>query len=650
MRLTRFAATMAFILASSAASAADSLIPAERFAREPEYRSAKISPDGGYVAVISPFEKFDAVHIIKLNGNYERSVIKFDPREEEIVANIWWTGDRRLVAAKAKFYGMFNAPGLTGAIYAADADGENQKQLFGYVTDNSNFRSLLKDRATSMFMQNVPAQPGHALFRYYPWERSNSDFSSSVYRVDTVGGKRSLVETIEGGYPVADQAGTVRFRVDQTITDQPNVWVRREATGGAWTRVPETITRRWITPLRFEADNNHLYALISDAGEPEALYRVDLAAGTRQRLAGNERYAVTDVLWGGYDERPIAVLYEAGRPKIDYVDTSSPWAQLHSGLMKLFPGQLVDFRGHSKDEKKTLFFVHGDRHPGAYYLFDHETKKPAMLFETKEWIEPAKMAPTRPFEFVSSSGETLAGFFTAPAGKSGPLPTVVMPHGGPFGPYDSWGYDADVQFLASRGYAVLQVNFRGSGGRGERFQNSTYKQWGTGIQDDITDAVKWAVAQNLADPKRLCIFGASFGGYSALMNPIRNPGMYRCAVGYVGVYDLAEMHKSGDIDDNKQGRSYLDRAVGDDPAQLAAQSPAAQAAKLDLPILLVHGRSDRRAPMSQFNAMEAALKKANKPFESVVKSDEGHGFYDTSNRVEFYQRLEAFLQKHNPAN
>lgn len=650
MRNKHIAAAILMTLVAGTAVAGPERIPAEQFARRPEYRGAELSPGGEFVSVVAPYEKFDAVHIIRLSGNFERSVIKFDAREEESVADTWWTADNRLIAAKAKDFGIMESPFLTGAVYATDADGKSQKQLFGYVPDNGNTRSPLKDRATAFMMGTVGQTSGQALFRYFPWDRSNSATSSSIYLVDTVTGKRKQIESIEGGYGFADNAGTVRFRIDETMDEQPVLWYRRNGDNGAWAKIPESITGRTFTPLQFEQDNNHVYALISDKGEPAALYRVNLNEGSRVRLAGNDRFDVTEVIWGGFDAKPVAVMYEAGRPKIDYVDPTSAWAQLHSALLKMFPGQMVKFINSSRGDKKTLFYVYSDKHPGAYYLFDHETKKPSFLFETHEWIDAAKMAPTRPFEFVSSSGETLQGFLTAPLGKTGPQPMVVMPHGGPFGPYDSWGYDPDVQFLANRGYAVLQVNFRGSGGRGDSFRRSTYRQWGTGIQNDIADAVKWAISQNAADAKRICIYGASFGGYSALMNPIKNPGMYRCAIGYAGIYDLAEMSKSGDIDDSKQGRYYLNSAVGDNPAELSAQSPAAQADKLNLPILLVHGRSDRRAPIEQYNRMEAALKRAGKPFESVVKSDEGHGFYDTANRVEFYDRLEAFLRKYNPVD
>jgi dipeptidyl aminopeptidase/acylaminoacyl peptidase len=222
-----------------------------------------------------------------------------------------------------------------------------------------------------------------------------------------------------------------------------------------------------------------------------------------------------------------------------------------------------------------------------------------------------------------------------------------MPHGGPFGVEDHWGFDPDVQFLASLGYGVLQVNYRGSGGRGDDFEVANYGGWGTGIQDDITDAVKYVVAQGLADAGKMCIYGVSFGGYSAMMNPIRNPGMYKCAIAYAGVYDMDKHYEFRN--GSKQGRSFFEMTMGDQAAR-RAQSPALQIEKLDAPLLLIHGKTDYIVPFDQFNIADSALKRAGKTYETLAKADEGHGFYKEANRAEAYARIRAFLLKYNPPN
>jgi dipeptidyl aminopeptidase/acylaminoacyl peptidase len=220
-----------------------------------------------------------------------------------------------------------------------------------------------------------------------------------------------------------------------------------------------------------------------------------------------------------------------------------------------------------------------------------------------------------------------------------------MPHGGPFGPTDSWSFDSDVQFLASRGYGVLQVNYRGSGGRGDKFIEQAYKEWGGMIQNDIADGVKYAIDAKLADPQRICMYGASFGGYSALMQPILNPGMYKCAIGYVGVYDLALLNKSKESE-NEDVERFFARSLGQDAAALAKASPALRAKEIKVPVMLVAGKSDDNVRMNQFRTMDSALRDIGQSPETFVASGESHGFVKPENVAELYRRMEQFLDKY----
>lgn len=646
-RFTDKTVAVLFAFTVSAGSAYAASTPGALFAKHVEYSGAMLSPTGEYVSVTMPYEDRRALAIIKLSGNYDRNLIKFDA--PETVSSVRWTDDSRIIVEKAKDYGFLGALASTGNIYAADADASKQTQLFGYLPDHENVRSRFKDEGNASFMQLLPGTKGEALFYFSPWIQGNSKYVTSVYRVNTHTGSRKHVESIPDNVTIdADNAGVPRFTTAWDLRGNQVIRYRRLATDREWAPAPAVFAGTEMNLWFFEADNDHAYAEISDNGEPAALYRVSVAEGTRARIAGNPNMEVSSILRAGHEGLPFAVMYDAGRPKIDYIDPKSEWAQLHSALMKLFPGQLVDFLSFSKDNRKLLFSVYSDRHPGAYYTFDRSTNTPQLLFETMEWIDPAKMSAVAPIEFKNRSGETLYAFYTAPLGKQGPHPLVVMPHGGPFGISDSWSYDADVQFLASLGYAVLQVNYRGSGGRGERFITATHRQWGTGIQDDITDGVRHLISQKLVDADKVCIYGASFGGYSALMNPIRNPGLYKCAIGYAGVYDLAKWSKGKD--GSKQGRAGLELEVGTAPELLEAQSPARHVARLDVPMLLIHGRADRRTPIDQLNIAEAALRYAGKPYETLVKANEGHGFYKEANQAEAYNRMQAFLLKHNPPN
>jgi dipeptidyl aminopeptidase/acylaminoacyl peptidase len=317
------------------------------------------------------------------------------------------------------------------------------------------------------------------------------------------------------------------------------------------------------------------------------------------------------------------------------------------GLSKKFPNDFVDFTSFSEDGSKLVFLVSSDRNLGDYYLFDIEHHTIRKLFSVDHGIDRSKLGTRTPMRFTASDGTQLEAILTVPPGASmNDLPMVLLPHGGPYEIRDDWFYDNDAQFLASRGYLVLQVNFRGSGGRGPGFVKAGYGQWGTRIQQDLIDGVKWAEAQHFADPKRVCVYGASFGGYSAMMSTIRAPGLFKCAVGYAGVYDLAMMYDKGDTQESTMGVNYLHQAIGTDQAVLAANSPDKLADKIDVPVLLIHGEDDQRAPYAQAKAMRAALDAAHKPYEWLTKSGEGHGFYDQQNNVDRFNHLQAFLAKY----
>ena len=252
----------------------------------------------------------------------------------------------------------------------------------------------------------------------------------------------------------------------------------------------------------------------------------------------------------------------------------------------------------------------------------------------------------KPFELEARDGTSLHGFVTLPRGAdAGSLPMVVMPHGGPFGVFDAWGFDPEVQLLAASGYAVLQVNFRGSGNYGRAFRQAGATQWGRAMQDDVTDATRWAIEQGIADAGRICIYGASYGAYAALMGVVREPGLYRCAIGYVGVYDLPLMKREAE-ESGRSSATWSREWIGEDMALLQRHSPNRRADEISVPVLLAAGGEDFIAPVEHTRRMEAALKKAGVPVEALYYPREGHGFYETAHRREFYTRVLRFLGTH----
>ncbi len=639
---------VALLAALASAPAWAQLIPVEDFSKHGKVSGVTLSPSGKHVALATPTDDGmeTQLHILALDGSSSQ-ILRFGRQQH--VSGVTWTADDQIVVSRAKMEPLHARPYSYGELLSSDIRGKTQETLFAYVEDDGVRAGRRKDQGFASLAYLLADEPGNALVDFTCWRSVCGEESPTViYKVDTRTGTRKEIE--RSAKPASfyfDRKGTPRLRITVDSQDEPVLHYRPQAHAD-WVAVPASLAGYTMYGLTFEQDNNAAYALISDAREAAKLYRVDFSAGTRTLLAGRDDAAISHLMYGGYDGVPFGVVFDSDKPSIRYLDNSSEWAKLHAGLMKSFAGQMVTISDFSRDNRKVLFTTWSDRHPGNYYLLDRDAGKIQLVSEYKPWIKPEQMAPTRPFEFTGKDGLKLFGFYTAKAGATGPQPMIVMPHGGPHGPYDRWQFDEDVQFFASRGYAVLQVNFRGSGGRGEAFERLGYREWGGKMMDDIADGVRWAIDNKLADPNRICTFGASFGGYAALMEPIRHPELYKCAIGYVGVYDLTVMHKEGDIAESKSGRRYLDRVLGADQAVLIANSPARNIDKIKVPVMLVQGRLDQRVPMDQFDALERAFRKQGVPIETMVVGGEGHGFYKPENRADLYRRLEAFLDKNMP--
>lgn len=640
-RSTRTVLCAAMLLVPAIVAAAD-LLPVEDFARHPQLSMPRLSPDGKYLAVRWDEGSQHALVVYRVDDMSKPASMLRMPKYE-LPLGINWVSPTRLVVAKGKEFGSLDRPAYTGEILASDVDGKNQDYLYGY---ESMYGRRAQTRGRDRGWGFVDALPDRANGHFYMAVTSwSSENSSSLYDVDASANTRHLVADIGVGnmsFLVGDD-GRPRYAYGRNDNYDYVVYHREN---DRWQQLPASQIGSF-SPVEVAPDQQHIYARYNSGGGPASLVVQDESGANRQVLAAAGFGSVGTIEWTAPPRQPFATVSETGIRQASYIDPNLPAAKLHRALSLKFPGQYVHFINYSEDGGQLLFSVSSDRNPGTYLLIDTHTYKVHKLFDAAPWIDPARMAERRPMHFKASDGTELEAILTLPPGhgETG-LPMVLLPHGGPIGISDDWSYDDDAQFLASRGYLVLQVNYRGSGGRGEDFQEAGYLKWGTGIQQDLIDGVHWAVDQHYADPARICVYGGSFGGYSAMMTVIRAPGLFKCAVGYAGVYDLKMMYAKGDVRESKTGRSYLTMVIGKDNADLEANSPDKLAYKIDVPVLLIHGEDDQRAPFAQAKAMRAALDAAHKPYEWMSKPGEGHGFYDEKNRVDFYNALQAFLEKH----
>lgn len=637
------AALVAACLGLPAAAAATDLIPVETFARHASMSMPRLSPDGQHIALRMDDGDNHALLVFDV-ADMSKPVSMLRMPKYELPVDVAWVSPTRLVVEKGKQFGSIDRPMGTGEILATNVDGSHQDYLFGYQSGyGTRGDTRQADHGWGTIDGLPPKANGHFYLGAQLW---NDENHSRLYDVDAVRNVRHQIGDIGvGGLSfMVDPEGKVEFAYG-TNPDFEYVAYRR--IGDRWAQLGKAQAGKLFAPFATAPDGQHIYARYSAEGGPAALVEQLPDGAERKVLAKDDFGNVGNTQWTAPPLQPFAVITTTGTPRPIYIDPSLPAAKLYMAISQKFPGEFVDFINFSEDGRELLFSVSSDRDPGTWYLIDTEHYKVRKLFAAAPWIDPAKMAERVPMRFKASDGMELEAILTVPNGvPMNKLPMVLLPHGGPHGPSDTWFFDDDAQFLASRGYLVLQVNYRGSGGRGTNFQEAGYLQWGTRIQQDLIDGVKWAEAQQYADPDRVCVYGGSFGGYSAMMSVIRAPKLFKCAIGYAGIYDLAMMYKKGDIRTSTFGKNYLHTVIGKDDAALDANSPDKLAAQIDVPVFLIHGEADQRAPFAQAKAMRAALDAAHKPYEWMAKPDEGHGFYTEANNVERLSRMQDFLAKY----
>ncbi|MGN2251791.1 prolyl oligopeptidase family serine peptidase [Frateuria sp. GZRe12] len=648
---------MSAVLLSCASGALAAPPDVESFAKLPMLRSPSLSPDGQYLALSlhnnnARWDEADyqlvVFHLPDLKG-----VSRLDMAPHYQPAQIVWVSNTRLAVSLAYTSGSLEVPQQTGEVIAVDYDGSHKQTLYSARergAAGSGIHSMDMPRGLASIAGLPYPRNGHIYLHLSRWpERQiTNDWDavrSEVYDVDASNGKASLVGSIDkGNMAFVLHDGVARYAYGLVDAHTMDVYAR-EAASQPWRKLDASVTGREMTPLRMSRDGSKLWSLYSADGGPEALVVTRPDGSDRQVLASDAFAAVDEVLWDEATDTPYAAVFADGRPHLAYLD-QSVHAQVLKALNDKFADHLVTIGSMDQSGKSMLVVATSDRDPGSVALFDTRTMNLRPLYQVEDWVHPEQMAERRPFRFKASDGMELAGYITLPQGRAPKkLPTILLPHGGPIGPSDGWNYDPDSQFLASLGYAVVQINYRGSGGRGPDFQQAGYRHFGDRIQQDLLDGLNWAIGQGYVDQARLCVYGGSFGGYSSLMQPILSPGLFKCAIDYAGVSDWSIGFRKSDTSHLKLGRKYFAEAIGDETAARAI-SPLYQLDRFNVPVLIAHGEDDPRVPYENAKVLRSALEKAGKSYEWLSKPKEGHGFYTEEDRADMYRHMQAFLAKY----
>lgn len=629
-----FVATLVTTVATAQPAGRD--VPLEHFFRHAEFTSVTISPDARHMSVTVPQGNKTVLAVIRIA---DREIVgRWDVGENRHIEDIFWVNDRRFIYRASEKVGSLDFRSLPADMFATDIDGRRH-----WAIPNGNTYNIIgrvQGEPDSLWVQRSAGQA--FLFKL---DTSIGLTRPGTRRADPIPYATAPLDF--GGF-LLDHNDNLRYAVGGT-RDNREMTLRRE--GDSWVTVHEghsvEATGQRV-PLRFAADNRRAYFRVSDGGEPARIVLRDPESGEETTLSTHDSVDSMGMVWSSDRTTLLAVGYMPDYPTYQFVEPDHPEARILRGLIGAFPNHVVQFGNTSETGRYILFRVYSDVDPGSYYLYDTEAGTATFLLANRSWIDPELMSPMEAIRFQARDGLTINGYLTIPRGMQDQnLPMVVYVHGGPHGPRDTWGFSPAVQAMASRGYAVLQINYRGSGGYGRDFMASGYRRWGTTMQDDLTDGVRWAIGAGIADANRVCIYGGSYGGYAALMSPVREPDLYQCTIGYVGVYSLPLMFRDGDIPESESGRDYLARILPEDEAEQRAQSPAYNVDRLRIPVMLVQGARDVRVPISQMrfliNQMEAA---GMAPEDTIVEDGEGHGFYDTENNVELYQRIFTFLGRH----
>ncbi len=598
------------------------LIPMRDFFRNPEKSYFLISPDGQQISFTQPYENRMNVFIQNLGSQETKRITSVTDRD---IFTYFWKGNNRILYLK-DFGGDENFH-----LFSVDINGNSEQDLTPFDSVKVQLIDDLYDDSTDVLIGMN--------------KRDRQIFDA--YRLNTVSGSITMVAENPGNITgwLTDHEGKIRLA---TVTDGVNNSILyRETENDSFQVIITTNFKENFSPLFFTFDNKNLFVVSNIGRDKDAIIIYDIAGKKEKEVIFEDpEYDVQGLQYSRLRKVLTEVNYVTWKTVKKILDKETE--QLYADLEQKLPDYEIYLTSSNKNEDIFTVRTFSDRNPGSYYIYEKNGGKLTKLADRNPWINETDMAPMKPISYTSRDGLTIHGYLTLPLGTEPKnLPVVVNPHGGPW-VRDRWGFNPEVQFLANRGYAVLQMNYRGSTGYGRKFWEASFKQWGRKMQDDISDGVSWLIKEGIADPQRIAIYGGSYGGYATLAGVCFTPDLYACAIDYVGVSNLLTFLKTIP----PYWKPYLDmmyEMVGDpvkDSALMVSTSPVFHADKIKVPLLVAQGAKDPRVNIDESNQIVEALKNRGINVEYIVKENEGHGFANEENRFDFYAAMEKFLATH----
>ena len=611
-------------------------IPAGHFAKRPAFWNTQLSPDGSMLAFMRENKgKTTFVITETASGKMVRALLA-DPKDE-LSWYTWVTNDKLLlgVSTPGKFF---------------DEDARYTRLILVELASGAMTR--LFSRSKVLEADNVVHIAKDGSYVLVAIQQTVYDYPSVQRHELKPDGKITTVQSSREGIWnwTTDDDGVVRMGTG---------WY--EGKLRVYYRASAADELKLVAKIREGADDDYFDTLQIVTGSDEGYV---LAPGENGRVGLRRfNFATRQVIETVFEHpdwdidsvtlrkgKPYAAYFTADRDEVHWFDPEV--AKQYRALRKALGTGEVWIVSRADNDSRMLVYAGQENDPGVLYMFDPAAKHMQEIAQYRPEIDFRTLSAPKPMQYTARDGTVIRGYLTLPRGREPKnLPLIVMPHGGPFGVRDKLEYNDEVQLLANRGYAVLQPNFRGSGGYGDAFYQLGAGQVGRGMQDDIDDAMDWAVKEGIADPKRVCVVGASYGGYAALWAVLRNPERYRCAASWAGVTDWNKMLRYDNrYLTSKASKSWQARVRGEKTFDLDAVSPYRLAGQLSRPVLLAQGTTDTIVPMSQYNLFEKASRSAPVPPQTLVIEDEGHSFSKPESAQAWYEALDAFLARHNPAD